>query len=241
VPQKDVYSVEEYRDLLKSHSGLERAFEYQLATLGHDLPAHKSNYSDWHPERNWAFDFAWLAYKVAVELDGGGHGVSIKCHNCKQEVRAMKGDGTPGKVIRYAGWHARPQRFLSDKDKFNEAQRLGWIALRFTNEDVVGDPFKTIQYLRGVLEARRVSMPMIEPLSKRELEVLHLIAGGWTTSDMAQRLGIAGATIRGHAQRITQKLNVRTRAAAVARGSAWGLIDFERVPWSEDPVDFLDN
>lgn len=237
--QKDVYTVEEVRDLLKAQSGLERAFEYQLATVGQDLPPHETNYSGWHAERNWAFDVAWPEYKVAAELEGGGHGVGITCHNCRQPVRAMKADGTPGKLVRFSGWHARPGRFMSDKDKYNEAQALGWIVLRFTNEDVTGDPFKTIGFVRDVLDQRTTTMPMIEKLSKREIEILHHIAGGFNAGDIAERLGLADATIRGHAQKISQKLNVRTRAAAVARAAAWGLLDYKTIPWAEDPIAFL--
>lgn len=234
---KDILTVDEYKDLLKNSSSLERAFEYQIVTLGQDLPSIVRHYSDWHPDRNWEFDFAYVDQKVAIELEGGGHGVPVYCHNCGVQVRAKKKDGSPGKAIRIAGWHARPARFLSDVEKYNEAQRLGWIVLRFTNVDVNGDPFQMVDYIRVILEHRQVQTPMIEGLTKREMEILHMIAAGFVTAEIATRLDLADNTIRSYAQKICQKLNVCSRSAAVARAAAWGLLDYQAIPWPQDPMD----
>lgn len=229
----EITSVEEYRDLLKASSSLERAFEFQLSTRRDEIPKPASHYK-FHPERKWEFDAAWPDYMLAVELDGGAHGRKIVCHNCGVEVRAVKKDGTPGKVVHTAGWHSRPARFTSDIKKMNEAQRLGWIVLRFTNEDVIGDPFSMLNYLQSVLDSRQRRMPMIEGLTARETSIIHAIAGGFVTSEIADRLDIAKATVRGHAQKISQKLNVKTRAAAVARAAAWGFLNFDSIPWADD-------
>jgi PAS domain S-box-containing protein len=57
-------------------------------------------------------------------------------------------------------------------------------------------------------------------LTRRELEVLRLIAGGANTRAMAERLHVSPATIRNHVQNILGKLGVHSRleAAAYATG-----------------------
>jgi len=53
-------------------------------------------------------------------------------------------------------------------------------------------------------------------LSRRELEVLRLMADGASTSSAAQRLHVSPATVRNHVQNIFAKLGVHSRLEAVA-------------------------
>ena len=53
-------------------------------------------------------------------------------------------------------------------------------------------------------------------LTRRELEVLRLMAGGANTKVLAERLHVSLATIRNHAQNIFAKLGVHSRLEAVA-------------------------
>ena len=53
-------------------------------------------------------------------------------------------------------------------------------------------------------------------LSRRELEVLRLMADGLSTSVAAQRLHVSRATVRNHVQNILAKLGVHSRLEAVA-------------------------
>jgi NarL family two-component system response regulator LiaR len=55
-------------------------------------------------------------------------------------------------------------------------------------------------------------------LSPREVDVLRLVAQGWTNRDIADRLGIGETTVRTHVSSILSKLNVgsRTQAALYA-------------------------
>ena len=55
-------------------------------------------------------------------------------------------------------------------------------------------------------------------LTKRELEVLGLIARGHTSATIADALHIAEATVRTHVTNIFNKLGVHSRAEAVAQG-----------------------
>jgi PAS domain S-box-containing protein len=53
-------------------------------------------------------------------------------------------------------------------------------------------------------------------LTRRELEILQLMASGANTKALAERLHVSGATIRNHAQNIFAKLGVHSRLEAVA-------------------------
>ncbi len=55
-----------------------------------------------------------------------------------------------------------------------------------------------------------------ERLTEREREVLQLLAQGYSTDQTAQTLSISRSTTRNHIQNIYQKLQVHTRAQAVA-------------------------
>jgi LuxR family maltose regulon positive regulatory protein len=58
---------------------------------------------------------------------------------------------------------------------------------------------------------------LVEPLSQRELEVLHLMALGRTNQEIAGQLIVAPGTVKAHAASIYRKLEVGNRTEAVAR------------------------
>jgi NarL family two-component system response regulator YdfI len=62
------------------------------------------------------------------------------------------------------------------------------------------------------------------PLSEREVEVLAGVAHGERSKEIAARLGIAESTIKAHLASIYAKLEVDSRAAAVAVAMARGLL-----------------
>ena len=68
------------------------------------------------------------------------------------------------------------------------------------------------------------SQPLIEPLSQRELEVLHLIAQGLSNDEIGKQLFLALDTVKGHNRRIYDKLQVQRRTEAVARARELGLL-----------------
>jgi DNA-binding CsgD family transcriptional regulator len=53
-------------------------------------------------------------------------------------------------------------------------------------------------------------------ITRRELEVLALIAHGQSTAEIAQALWITEDTVKTHVRRLLRKLGARTRAHAVA-------------------------
>ncbi|HEY3474833.1 MAG TPA: LuxR C-terminal-related transcriptional regulator, partial [Anaerolineales bacterium] len=72
--------------------------------------------------------------------------------------------------------------------------------------------------------ASTASRPLVEPLSQRELEVLQLIAQGFSNDEIGKRLYLALDTVKGHNRRIFDKLQVQRRTEAVARARELGLL-----------------
>jgi LuxR family maltose regulon positive regulatory protein len=68
------------------------------------------------------------------------------------------------------------------------------------------------------------TQPLIEPLSQRELEILHLIAQGLSNRQIGERLFLALDTIKGHNRKIFDKLQVQSRTEAIARARELGLL-----------------
>jgi LuxR family maltose regulon positive regulatory protein len=65
---------------------------------------------------------------------------------------------------------------------------------------------------------------LIEPLSERELEVLHYLAAGLTNQEIADRLYLSLNTIKVHTRNIYGKLGVNHRTQAVARAQELGIL-----------------
>ncbi len=65
---------------------------------------------------------------------------------------------------------------------------------------------------------------LLDPLSLRELEVLHLIAQGATNGEIALTLALAVETIKRHVSNILSKLGVSNRTQAAARAYDLGLL-----------------
>jgi LuxR family maltose regulon positive regulatory protein len=65
---------------------------------------------------------------------------------------------------------------------------------------------------------------LIEPLSQRELEVLHLMALGRTNKEIARQLIVAPGTVKAHTASIYRKLDVANRTEATARARQLGIL-----------------
>jgi DNA-binding NarL/FixJ family response regulator len=87
-------------------------------------------------------------------------------------------------------------------------------------------PAITERVLRGLEHVRRdfdaLSPP--DPLTRREVEVLRLMAGGYSNREIAGALGTAEGTVKNHASSILSKLGVRDRTRAVLKALELGYI-----------------
>lgn len=88
----------------------------------------------------------------------------------------------------------------------------------------------------GVWVGLRIAAPVIRPfsqndraieylgISKREYEVLQLLAEGHSNREIAERLLVSANTVKSHLARLYEKLEVSRRTQAVQRARAISLI-----------------
>jgi DNA-binding NarL/FixJ family response regulator len=84
------------------------------------------------------------------------------------------------------------------------------------------DPNVT-QKLLSQLSHSRQSAP-VEELTEREMEVLQLVAKGFTNKAIGVQLGISDRTVQGHLAHIFDKLQANSRTEAVMRAVSMGWI-----------------
>jgi LuxR family maltose regulon positive regulatory protein len=96
-----------------------------------------------------------------------------------------------------------------------------------------GDPILA-EYLQRLLQAAgpiasaEVDPPAAvgneEPLTRKEIRVLQLLAEGYSNSAMAEKLFVSDSTVRTHLRNINMKLDARSRTQAVAIARKLGVI-----------------
>jgi DNA-binding NarL/FixJ family response regulator len=64
-------------------------------------------------------------------------------------------------------------------------------------------------------------------LTRREQQVLRLLAAGQNNRQIAQRIGIRYSTVRGYVRALIEKLDAHSELEAVARAHALGLVEDE--------------
>jgi DNA-binding NarL/FixJ family response regulator len=87
-------------------------------------------------------------------------------------------------------------------------------------------PVITERVLKGLEHIRRDfdAMSPPDPLTKRELEILRLMAGGYSNREIAEAIGTVEGTVKNHASSILSKLGVRDRTRAVLKALELGYI-----------------
>lgn len=73
-------------------------------------------------------------------------------------------------------------------------------------------------------QARRPPTPLVEPLTRRELDILRLLAEGFNNHEIADQVVIAEGTVKNHVTNIIGKLGVRDRTQAAIRARELNLI-----------------
>lgn len=102
-----------------------------------------------------------------------------------------------------------------------EPESLRQMILQVAAGKAVLAPEVTAQVFRLV---RSGQLEQSEVLSEREVEVLRLLARGFTTSQAASELFISENTVKTHIRHILEKLRVSNRAQAVAKATQLGLL-----------------
>jgi len=88
------------------------------------------------------------------------------------------------------------------------------------------NPAVTERVLRGIerLGAGFEALPIPEELTKREIEMLRMMANGMSNREIAKACFVAEGTVKNHISNILAKLGVRDRTRAVLRALHLGLI-----------------
>lgn len=94
---------------------------------------------------------------------------------------------------------------------------IGQIQAAFRADRSQGEPT-----IRGA--ASMIVDETLEALSRRELEVLDLLAHHLTNKEIGGKLFISSETVKGHTKNIYQKLSVGSRKAAVAKAAGLGIL-----------------
>jgi DNA-binding NarL/FixJ family response regulator len=78
-------------------------------------------------------------------------------------------------------------------------------------------PTITDRILKALREGPRAvpPLPILEPLTEREIEVLRLMAGAFNNREIGQALGVAEGTVKNHVASILAKMGARDRMLAV--------------------------
>lgn len=160
--------------------------------------------------------------------------MDVTMPNCDgvEACRQVKAAGNPTKIVMLT-MHA-------DQDVLTNAIRAGAIgyltkdcstreiasAVRMAAE---GDTVLSPQLARSMLdEVRRLDKPVETEedriVSKREEEVLQLIADGCSTPEVAEKLFISQKTVKNHLASIYQKLDARDRTQAVLQAVRMGIV-----------------
>ena len=104
--------------------------------------------------------------------------------------------GVPGRTLRVVCWRG-PGRDFSERDRM-----ILWL-LR--------------PHLYQLYRRRQAAREGRVELTPRQRELLGRVAAGDTNRQIARRLGVQESTVRKHLERIFERLQVHSRAAAVAR------------------------
>ena len=116
-----------------------------------------------------------------------------------------------------------------------KAGALGYLLKDVDPEDLVkairqvyhGEPSLHPKIARKVLQEVRHSSkkpPTPDPLTDREMEVLHLVAQGLSNQQIADQLSIAEVTVRTHVSNILSKLHLANRVQAALYALREGLV-----------------
>lgn len=70
----------------------------------------------------------------------------------------------------------------------------------------------------------KLTAPVLEELTEREIEVVRLAGKGYTNKAIGVQLGISDRTVQGHLAKIYSKLEASSRTEAVMKAVSMGLI-----------------
>jgi hypothetical protein len=172
---------------------------------------------EWHyrftRERRWHLDAAWPAERVAVEIQGGLYGPTVRCNFCGKTVTKVGADGKPYPVREAGGRHVRGTGYESDMEKHNAAIALGWTLLYLTPTQIENEPNEFLDMLHEMLEVRHPQLPSVLPTTPQERSAVAawMLASGSvvSTKDLSERLDLSRRGVRRMINSLAEILPIR--------------------------------
>ncbi len=91
--------------------------------------------------------------------------------------------------------------------------------------DIYIHPSMTRMLLKDITPARNSSREGENTLTNREVEILRMIAHGYTNNQIARQLSISVRTVEGHRANLMDKLNLHSRVDLVEYAEQHGILD----------------
>jgi len=97
-----------------------------------------------------------------------------------------------------------------------------------SSDPILADHLQRLLQAAGPAGSGEVETPaadaMKEPLTRKEIRVLQLLAEGYSNNAMAEKLFVSDSTVRTHLRNINMKLDAKSRTQAVAIARKLGVI-----------------
>jgi LuxR family maltose regulon positive regulatory protein len=74
------------------------------------------------------------------------------------------------------------------------------------------------------MQLQKSNEQLLSPLTQKELQVLELLAEGYSNFALSDELGVSKSTVRTHLRNINSKMDVNSRMQAVAKARQLGLL-----------------
>jgi LuxR family maltose regulon positive regulatory protein len=135
----------------------------------------------------------------------------------------------PGKIIQPFVEHGQPMEALltSLRQQTGATDLIDRILAAFSKTQNASAPNETDDQTLPAPSMK--AQPLIEPLTRRELETLNLLAMGFVKKEIAEKLFISPETVKSHLKNIYQKLDANNRRMAIDKARALGIISSSQI------------
>jgi LuxR family maltose regulon positive regulatory protein len=175
--------------------------------------------------KNWANELLKVTVLQALAYEANGDGETAVQHlsdalTLAQPhgfIRTFVDEGQPMMAL-LAKTKARPEQGRRD-----EGDRMKTYIQTLLDAFAMQDKIHPSSLLPSTSSGQALH-PLEDPLSEREIEVLQLVAQGFSNREISEQLFLALDTVKGHNRRIFGKLQAQNRTEAAARARELGLV-----------------